>query len=141
MAGGVGSGRAVSRAFQPLRFWLLAPSWLTIGVFMLAPIFIMLIYSFLTKEFRGGVIWEFSLRAYDQFIFDRGLFGDDPPTIQWTYITIFVRSILQALAATIFCLVIGFPTAFFIATRSPATRTMWLFLVTVPYWVNLLIRT
>ncbi|MEM8753644.1 MAG: ABC transporter permease, partial [Pseudomonadota bacterium] len=96
---------------------------------------------FLTKEFRGGVIWEFSLRAYDQFIFDRGLFGDDPPTIQWTYVTIFVRSILQALAATIFCLVIGFPTAFFIATRSPATRTMWLFLVTVPYWVNLLIRT
>ena len=37
--------------------------------------------------------------------------------------------------------IIGFPTAYFIATRSPATRSMWLFLVTVPYWVNLLIRT
>ena len=39
----------------------------------------MLVYSFLTKEFRGGVIWEFSLAAYDQFLFDRGLFGDEAP--------------------------------------------------------------
>jgi spermidine/putrescine transport system permease protein len=42
----------------------------------------MLVYSFLTKEFRGGVIWEFSLASYDQFLFDRGLFGDEPPVIK-----------------------------------------------------------
>ena len=56
----------------------------------------MLVYSFLTKEFRGGVIWEPTLAAYDQFLFDRGLFGDDPPTIEWAYISIFIRSILKA---------------------------------------------
>ena len=39
----------------------------------------MAIYSFLTKEFRGGIVWEFSLASYDQFFLDRGLFGDDPP--------------------------------------------------------------
>lgn len=135
------TSRAVSASFRPLRVWLLLPSWLVIGFFLLAPVLVMLVYSFLTKEFRGGVIWEFSLAAYDQFVFDRGLFGDEPPTIEWTYITIFARSITQAALATVFCLVIGFPTAFFIATRSPATRSIWLFLVTVPYWVNLLIRT
>ena len=101
----------------------------------------MLIYSFLTKEFRGGVIWEFSLAAYDQFFFDRGLFGDELPKIEWTYITIFWRSIWQAAAATLLCLVIGFPTAWFIATRTARNRSIWLFLVTIPYWVNLLIRT
>jgi len=141
MAGGFGDGRTVSRTYQPVHHWLLMPSWLVIGIFMLTPILIMLVYSFLTKEFRGGVIWEFSLAAYDQFIFDRGLFGDEAPTLEWTYITIFVRSILQALIATIFCLLIGFPTAYFIATRPEETRSIWLFLVTVPYWVNLLIRT
>jgi len=141
MAGGFGGGRTVSRTYQPVHHWLLMPSWLVIGIFMLTPILIMLVYSFLTKEFRGGVIWEFSLAAYDQFIFDRGLFGDEAPTLEWTYITIFVRSILQALIATIFCLLIGFPTAYFIATRPEETRSIWLFLVTVPYWVNLLIRT
>ena len=43
--------------------------------------------------------------------------------------------------ATALCLAIGFPTAWFIATRPPKARAIWLFLVTVPYWVNLLIRT
>lgn len=141
MAGGFGGGRTVSRTYQPVHAWLLMPSWLIIGIFMLTPILIMLVYSFLTKEFRGGVIWEFSLAAYDQFIFDRGLFGDEAPTLEWTYITIFIRSIMQALIATVFCLLIGFPTAYFIATRPAETRSIWLFLITVPYWVNLLIRT
>jgi spermidine/putrescine transport system permease protein len=124
-----------------LGVWLMLPSWLVIGIFLVLPVFIMLIYSFLTKEFRGGVIWEFSLAAYDQFFFDRGLFGDEPPVIEWTYITIFWRSIWQAGLATFFCLIIGFPTAWFIATRVGPNRSIWLFLITIPYWVNLLIRT
>lgn len=127
--------------FDGIAIRLLAPSWLMIGIFLLLPVLLMLVYSFLTKEFRGGVIWEPSLAAYDQFIFDRGLFGDDPPVIEWTYITIFARSILQAALATILCLIIGFPTAYYIATRSESTRGIWLFLITIPYWVNLLIRT
>ncbi|MEM9061948.1 MAG: ABC transporter permease [Pseudomonadota bacterium] len=141
MAGAVGGGKSVSGVYRPVRPWLLLPSWLVIGFFLLVPVGIMLVYSFLTKEFRGGVIWDFSLAAYDQFVFDRGIFGDDPPSIEWTYITIIARSVIQAAIATLVCLIIGFPTAFFIATRPPETRTIWLFLVTVPYWVNLLIRT
>jgi len=136
-----GSGSSVSRTFSPVRIWLMMPTWLTIGFFMLLPLILILVYSFLTKEFRGGVIWEFTLSAYDQFIFDRGLFGDSEPVIEWTYINIFLRSLTQATIATIICLLIGFPTAYFIATRPPSSRTIWLFLVTVPYWVNLLIRT
>ncbi|NVK61987.1 MAG: ABC transporter permease [Rhodobacteraceae bacterium] len=120
---------------------LLLPTWVVIGVFLLVPVALMAIYSFLTKEFRGGVIWEFTLAAYDQFFLDRGLFGDEPPSIEWTYITIFWRSIWQAGLATVLCLLIGFPTAWFIATRDARMRTVWLLVVTVPYWVNLLIRT
>ena len=141
MAGGGGSSKSVSRTYAPVRLWLMLPSWAIIGFFLVLPVAIMLVYSFLTKEFRGGVIWEFSLAAYDQFLFDRGLFGDEAPSIEWTYITIIARSVIQATVATVICLIIGFPTAFFIATRPPSTRTIWLFLVTVPYWVNLLIRT
>ena len=141
MTGGTGSGSTVSAIFSPVRFWLLLPSWVVIGFFLLVPVLLMLTYSFLTKEFRGGVIWDFSLASYDQFLFDRGLFGDEAPVIKWTYINIFIRSILQAIGATIFCLLIGFPTAYFIATRPIQSRTIWLFLITVPYWVNLLIRT
>lgn len=120
---------------------LLVPTWAMIGVFLLIPVLLMAVYSFLTKEFRGGVIWDFTLAAYDQFFFNRGLFGDEPPVIEWTYISIFWRSIWQAALATVACLAVGFPTAWFIATRPPSQRSVWLFLITIPYWVNLLIRT
>lgn len=120
---------------------LLLPTWAMIGIFLLLPVLLMAVYSFLTKEFRGGVEWEFSLAAYDQFFLNRGLFGDEPPTVEWTYITVFARSIAQAAGATALCLLIGFPTAWFIATRPARSRGIWLFLITVPYWVNLLIRT
>jgi len=128
-------------SFDGLQKRLLLPAWLVIGFFLVFPVLMMLVYSFLTKEFRGGVIWEFSLASYDKFFFDRGLFGDEPPKIEWTYLRIFWRSLVQASLATFSCLLIGFPTAYFIATRPESTRTFWLFLITVPYWVCLLIRT
>ena len=142
MAGGAASGgSAASDTYKGARFWLLMPSWLVLLIFVAAPVGMMLIYSFLTKEFRGGVIWEFSLNAYDQFFFNRGLFGDEPPKVEWTYVAIFWRSIWQAGLATLLSLLIGFPTAYFIATRPEKTRALWVFLITIPYWVNLLIRT
>jgi spermidine/putrescine transport system permease protein len=127
--------------YRGLTIPLLLPTWLVIGLFMVTPVAVMAIYSVLTKEFRGGVIWDFSLAAYDQFFVTRGLFGDEAPQIEWTYISIFWRSIWQAALATALCLVVGFPTAWFIATRPRQSRGVWLFLITIPYWVNLLIRT
>ena len=142
MAGGAASGgTSRSDTYASARTWLLLPSWLVLSIFVLAPVAMMLVYSFLTKEFRGGVIWEFSLSAYDQFFCNRGLFGGDPCAIEWTYVTIFWRSIWQAGLATLLALLIGFPTAYFIATRPAHTRAVWVFLITIPYWVNLLIRT
>ena len=135
------NARATSDTYIGFGVPLILPAWGIIGFFLVVPVAMMLMYSFLTKEFRGGVIWEFSIAAYDQFFFDRGLFGDSPPTIEWTYISIFWRSIWQAGVATFFCLIIGFPTAWFIATRTGRNSTIWLFLITIPYWVNLLIRT
>lgn len=135
--GSTGSGTGWGGLLVPL----LLPSWLVIGLFLLVPVLLMAVYSFLTKDFRGGVVWQFTFDAYDQFFLDRGLFGDEPARPNWTYIAIFWRSIWQAALATLLCLLIGFPTAWFIATRSPRHRSLWVFLITVPYWVNLLIRT
>lgn len=140
-AGAASGGSAAADTYRESRYLLLLPSWVVLLIFVLAPVGMMLVYSFLTKEFRGGVIWEFSLAAYDQFFFDRGLFGDEPAKIEWTYINIFWRSIWQAGAATLLSLLIGFPTAYFIATRPEKSRALWVFLITIPYWVNLLIRT
>lgn len=142
MAGDLATtGLTISATYRQERTALLVPAWATLAILVLIPVLLMLIYSFLTKEFRGGVIWQLSFAAYDQFFCDRGLFGDEACQIEWTYITIFGRSIWQAALATLLSLMIGFPTAYFIATRPAPVRPLWVFLITIPYWVNLLIRT
>ncbi len=120
--------------------WLIAPAVLVIGFFLVAPIGVIAVYSFLTPGAYGGVVWEFSAAAYVQFLFERDLFTE-AFVFSDAYLLIYGRSFLQALAAMVACFLIGFPTAYFIATRPEATRTAWVFLITVPYWVNLLIRT
>ncbi|MEY3959485.1 MAG: hypothetical protein RIR14_138, partial [Pseudomonadota bacterium] len=57
------------------------------------------------------------------------------------HLAIFWRSVKLSLMTTLITFVVGFPTAWFIATRSPKARAFWLFLITIPFWTNLLIRT
>lgn len=123
-----------------IRAYLLAPAMLAIVVFLVLPLGFIIVYSFLTKGTYGGVVWTFSSAAYEQFLFERDLFTDEL-VFHASYLQIYGRSVLQALIATVACLAIGFPTAYYIATRPPSQRNMWVFLITVPYWVNLLIRT
>ena len=113
------SPKASGSGYRAIIGPLLLPTWAMIGIFMVLPVLLMAVYSFLTKEFRGGVVWDFTLAAYDQFFLSRGLFGDEPPVIEWTYITIFWRSIWQAAVATMLCLAIGFGGRRFTNTRAP----------------------
>ncbi|MCZ4353481.1 ABC transporter permease [Roseovarius aestuarii] len=122
------------------RLQLLSPSVLLIGIFGLFPLTITLIYSFLSPGSYGGVTWEFSTNAYVQFLFEADIF-DDTLSFSTTYLSIFSRSIGLALVATVGALIIGFPTAYFIASKRPEQRNFWLFLITLPFWTNLLIRT
>jgi spermidine/putrescine transport system permease protein len=122
------------------RSLLFTPALLTIFAFLIAPLFIVLIYSFLTPGTFGGVVWEWSFAAYVQFLFERDIF-DESLIFSTAYLEIYSRSFVQAIVTTIGSFLIGFPTAYFIATRPDRQKTMWVLLITVPYWVNLLIRT
>jgi spermidine/putrescine transport system permease protein len=119
---------------------LLAPPLGTILFFMALPIGLTTLYSVLTPAQYGGVIWKPSGEAYVRLLFEPDIF-DDTLTFNPDYLQILARSVLQAGVATVLCLLIGLPTAWFIATRPPSQKSLWLMLVTVPYWVNLLVRT
>ena len=134
------AGRRKQLREARVRAALLSPAVLTIAGFLVAPLFIVLVYSFLTPGTYGGVVWEWTTEAYVQFLFERDLF-DESLVFSTAYLEIYSRSFVQAVVSTIACFLIGFPTAYFIATRPAAQRNMWVLLVTVPYWVNLLIRT
>ena len=104
----------------PSAFWLI--------VFFLIPLFIVLAISFGRRGTYGGVVWELGVENYRRFF--------DP-----LYLRIFARSIYIALATTVFCLLLGYPLAFFIARRPPRARNALLILLMVPFWTNFLVRT
>jgi spermidine/putrescine transport system permease protein len=124
-----------------LRRWLLSSPALLIVLFAATgPLLVVLLYSFLKAAPYGGVLPEFSAEAWIGVFLERGLF-DDSLSIADAHLSIFWRSISLSLQTTLLTLFFGFPTAYFIATRPPSTRELWLFLITVPFWTNLLIRT
>lgn len=123
------------------RRWLLSAPALTI-IFLAAigPLFIVLVYSFLAPGAYGDVKWEFSTDAWVGVFLQRDIF-DGTLSIADAHLQIFLRSVKLSLATTVLTLIFGFPTAYFIATRSEKTQALWLFLITIPFWTNLLIRT
>ncbi len=104
------------------------------------PLLIMLVFSFLTAGDYGGVKWELSFEAWFQVVFYEDIF-DETVSLADAHLSIFWRSFKLSFLTTLVAFVLGFPTAYFIATRPPETRNIWLFLVTIPFWTNLLIRT
>jgi spermidine/putrescine transport system permease protein len=128
------------RRFLRSRWLLSGPAIFVVGVFGVLPLFIMLIYSFLVPATYGGVEWEFTVENYVGFLFQRDIFDD---TLQFVpdYLQIYFRTFVLAGFTTVASLIVGFPTAYFMATRPPSQRNFWVFLITLPFWTNLLIRT
>ncbi|MEL6208890.1 MAG: ABC transporter permease [Pseudomonadota bacterium] len=123
------------------RRWLLnlpAVIWLTL--FAAGPLLVVVLYSFLEAGAYGGVEWAFSTDGWFSVLLTRDIF-DETLQLQDAHLTIFWRSVRLSLITTALCLALGFPTAYFIATRAPQNRNLWLFLITIPFWTNLLIRT
>ena len=135
-----GSLAAEAKRLRNARYALLAPGILTIFCIGIMPLSIVLIYSFLEPGDFGGISWVLSFDAYVQLLFEEDIF-DETLSFTTDYIQIFFRSVSLAMFTTIACLLVGFPTAYFIATQPPARRNAWLFLITIPFWTNLLIRT
>ncbi len=57
------------------------------------------------------------------------------------YLSIFLRSVRLALIATLICLLLGYPIAYFISRSKPKTQRLLILLLMLPMWMNFLIRT
>ncbi len=121
--------------------WLLStPALVIIFLASIGPLLVVLLYSFLVPGPYGDVKWEFSTDGWVGVFMQRDIF-DDTLGIADAHLSIFLRSVRLSLVTTILTLIFGFPTAYFIATREQKTQALWLFLITIPFWTNLLIRT
>lgn len=121
--------------------WLLsAPALLLLLVGALGPLAIVVVYAFLEPGEYSGVVWNFTAEAWFRVFFERDIF-DGTVSAADAHLTIFWRSLKLSVLTTLVTFLIGFPTAWFIATQPRRKRAIWLFLITIPFWTNLLIRT
>ncbi|AMO73957.1 ABC transporter permease [Pseudomonas citronellolis] len=116
-----------------------SPALLAIGLFLVVPILIVAAYSLMQANPYGGVNHVFSSDAYVSLLFERQL--DDSLAFADSYLIIALRSLGIATATTVITLLVGFPVAVWLAMQPARRRGLLIFLITVPFWANLLIRT
>jgi spermidine/putrescine transport system permease protein len=122
------SASARQRVPGAITWALIAPLFIWVAAFVIAPTIIMLVYSFCERGTLGGVVFTFTLANYVAVF--------DP-----TYLHIVIRSILFAGYTTILCLAMGYPVAYFIGRASAQWRNLLLMMVMIPFWTSFLIRT
>jgi spermidine/putrescine transport system permease protein len=121
--------------------WLLsAPALILLTLAAIGPLAIVVAYSFMPQGDFNGVAWGFTLEAWQGILYTKDVF-DNTLVLADAHLSIFWRSVKLSVLTTVFAFIVGFPTAWFIATRPQKSRAMWLFLITIPFWTNLLIRT
>jgi spermidine/putrescine transport system permease protein len=126
----VASSDAVKREKRKLFLEIsayLSPIIILVTVFVFAPLLIIFFFSFLKSGDMGQIIYSFTLDNYKSII--GGGYGK-----------IFIRSIYLALQTNVFCVLVGYPVAYFIAIYGGKWKSLLIFLVIVPSWASYLIR-
>lgn len=117
----------------------LGPGMLMLLALFLVPIVLVTVYSVLTGDTYGGVKWELSPAAYKRLIGMPDL-EELRDTWEFTYLWIIFKSIGFASATAIVALIVGYPAAYYIARRGEKQKYFLLFLVTLPFFANALVR-
>ena len=91
-------------------------------LFIIAPLIFVMYYAFTDKD------GNFTFSNFTELF-------------QASYLEIFMRSVCFAFLATVLCLIIAYPIAYFIAKAKPKTQKILIMLVMLPMWMNFLIRT
>ncbi|CAM4475467.1 MAG: ABC transporter permease [Paenibacillus macerans] len=106
----------------------LLPVLLWLSLFLVVPMLIVVGISFMGRDSLGNVVLDFKFDAYAMFF--------DP-----LYLGIYWDTIVLSVLTTVFCLLLSYPLAYYIANAGPRMQTWGLVLITVPFWINFLIRT
>ena len=97
-------------------------------IMLLLPMLLIVLYAF-TDTGNEIMTFRFTLANFAKFFTD-----PDFLLVLW-------RSIKIALKTTVICVLIGYPIAYFIAFSSDKVRDMLILAITLPTWINMLVRT
>ena len=111
------------------KFSQLALPYIVWAVLMLVlPMGLIAVYSVM-EQGNSIVTFAFTLEHYKKFFTD-----PDFLLILW-------RSLLIAIKTTVICLFLGYPIAYFIARSKEKTQNLLILCITIPMWINMLVRT
>ena len=116
----------------------LAPAYVIMLFLMVIPLFIVFYVSLMSSDPYGGYKAIFSLESYTQLFFAEDWDGVLQFDLQYTWII--VRTLVLSLIAVILCLLLSFPVAYFISRQPNNRKALWLFFVTLPFWVSMVVR-
>lgn len=119
-------------------FWGLLPAQLLMLLIVVLPIGIVIAVAFSTKRAYGGFEFRFSTDAFVRLLFSLG--WSDELEFNPQYLVIIGRSILLALLTALICMLVSFPVAYMIARQKSRHKTLLIYLVTMPFWVSMIVR-
>ncbi len=126
-------GEAKARS---LRLWITAgPGLFWVVLFLLIPSAVLLGIGFFTADDYGTPVLPLTTTPFGQVAGFSPLGWDDGN------IVILLRSLQQALVATLVSALLAYPIVFFIMTRAAAIRPLLLLLIILPSWTNQVVRT
>ena len=107
--------------------WMALPLYIFTIVFVICPLLYVVALSFATPNRGYGVTWKFTLDNYKNIL--------EP-----VYLNTFVESLKLALTSTAAIVLIGYPFGYFMAKLPEHRKKKAHLLLTLPFWVNSLIR-
>ena len=99
-----------------------------ISVMIVVPMLLIVLYAF-TESGNDVLTFRFTLDNFARFVTDR------------IFLAVLWRSLYIALITTVLCVLLGYPVAYVIARLSGHGNTIMILLITMPTWVNMLVRT
>lgn len=98
------------------------------ALMLLLPMLLIALYS-ITTQGNSIISFSFTLDHFKKFFTD-----PDFLLVLW-------RSLVIAIKTTIICTLLGYPIAYFIARSSDRVRNILVLAITLPMWINMLVRT
>ena len=137
------SARAIRRETGFPVGWLITPAALWLLVFLVVPLVSIIVFSF-WKSTGYGMEPDFTLKYYGEYFITEGFF--DPSSDRFLRLSVFIDTLGTTFRFTLevmfFCLLLGYPIAYFLAMQVRALKwQLALFLLCmVPFWTSYLIR-
>lgn len=107
---------------------LVSPPAIYALLMLAAPMAAVLLFSFWSQDFLT-IDRTFTTKNYVEAV-------SDP-----LYRALLIRSVMIALAVTVVTVALAYPVAYFVSFHvHPSRKSLWIFLITIPFWTSYLIR-